>query len=126
MCKVGLWDFLKFSMCKDTVKYLKKQNDSLKQQLDLLKEEMKNIEVKIDGNSAHGEEHAGHVRQAGVTPDPETRKSLESLSQEYDEEKRFSSVIKQQIPRLETHLTELAIEVDKLSNAIDEALHYSP
>ena len=71
-------------MSKDTVKSLKKQNDSLKQQLDLLKEEMKNIQVKIDGNSvdhaneveAHGEDNGGHVRQAGVTPDPDTRKSL--------------------------------------------------
>ena len=60
-----------------------------------------------------------------TTPHKETEKSLEYLSNEYDDQKRLSLSTKQQISRLSTRLTEIATKVDSLSIAIDQAQQYS-
>ena len=111
----------KINMSKDTIKSLKKQNDDLKGQIESLKEEITKLQGKVDSNGitfAHGD-------YTCVMPDKETQKSLEFLSNEYDEQKRFNTSTKQQISNLSTRLTDLTIKVDKLSNMIEEAQQYS-
>ena len=56
-----------------------------------------------------------------TTLDKETEKSLEYLSNKYDDQKRLNLSTIQQISRLSTRLTEIATKVDSLSIAIDEA-----
>lgn len=102
-------------MSKDTIKSLKKQNDDLKGQVDYLKEEIMKLQ----------EVRTTLTKSNCTTPDKETEKSLEYLSNEYDDQKRLNLSTKQQISRLSTRFTEIATKVDSLSIAIDEAQQYS-
>ena len=106
-------------MSKDTIKSLKKQNDDLKGQVDSLKGEMIKLQEDVCSN------RTTLTKSNYTTPDKETQKSLEYLSNEYDDQKRFNTSTNQQISRLSTRLTELATKVDSLSIAIDEAQQYS-
>ena len=79
-------------MSKDTIKSLKKQNDDLKGQIDSLKGKiMKLQEVSSNRTTL--------TKSNCTTPDKETEKSLEYLSNEYDD-KRLSLSTKQQIDLL--------------------------
>ena len=67
-------------MSKDTIKSLKKQNDDLKGQVDSLKVEiMKLQEVSSNRTTL--------TKSNCTTPHKETEKSLEYLSNEYDDQK---------------------------------------
>ena len=96
-------------MSKDTIKSLKKQNDDLKGQVDSLKVEiMKLQEVSSNRTTL--------TKSNCTTPHKETEKSLEYLSNEYDDQKRLNLSTKQQISCLSTRFTEIATKVAKLSN----------
>ena len=103
-------------MSKDTIKSLKKENDDLKAQTESIIEELKKVKDLV--NSKEGD----HICS---TSNKETLKSVEYLSKEYDDQKRFTQAVKQQISRLETRVTEIAVKLDSLSNSIDEVQQYS-
>ena len=103
-------------MSKDTIKSLKKENDDLKAQTESIMEELKKVKDLV--NSKEGD----HIC---LTSNKETLKSVEYLSKEYDDQKRFTQAVKQQISRLETCVTEIAVKLDSLSNSIDEVQQYS-
>ncbi|CAB3988999.1 Hypothetical predicted protein [Paramuricea clavata] len=108
-------------MSKDTIKSLKKENDDLKAQTESIMEELKKVKDLVNSkeiNIAKGD----HICS---TSNKETLKSLEYLSKEYDDQKRFTQAVKQQISRLETRVTEIAVKLDSLSNSIDEVQQYS-
>ena len=103
-------------MSMDTIKSLKKENDDLKAQTESIMEELKKAKDLV--NSKEGD----HICS---TSNKETLKSVEYLSKEYDDQKRFTQAVKQQISRLETRVTEIAVKLDSLSNSIDEVQQYS-
>ena len=106
-------------MSKDTIKSLKKQKDDLKGQVDSLKGKIMKLQEEVSSNRTI------LTKSNCTTPHKETEKSLEYLSNEYDDQKRLSLSTKQQISRLSTRLTEIATKVDSLSIAIDQAQQYS-
>ena len=101
-------------MSKDTIKSLKKQNDDLKGQVDSLKVEIMKRQEEVSSN------RTTLTKSNCTTPHKETEKSLEYLSNGYDDQ-RLNLSTKQQISCLSTHFTEIATKVDSLSIAIDEA-----
>ena len=70
-------------MSKNTIKSLKKQNDNLKGQVDSLKGKI----IKLQEVSSN---RMTLTKSNCTTPDKETEKSLEYLSNEYDDQKRLN------------------------------------
>ena len=87
---------------KDTIKSLKKQNDDLKGQVDSLKREIIKLQEEVSSN------RTTLTKSNCTTPHKETEKSLEYLSNEYDDQKRLNLSTKQQISCLRNRLTEIA------------------
>ena len=106
-------------MSKDTIKSLKKQNDDLKGQVDSLKGKIIKLQEEVSSN------RMTLTKSNCTTPDKETEKSLEYLSNEYDDQKQLNLSTKQQISCLSTRFTEIATKVDSLSIAIGEAQQYN-
>ena len=107
------------SQSKDTIKSLRKRNDNLKNEIDILREEFKKVEEAVASREN------SHDIQKCQSPSIETQKSLEFLGDEYDDLNRFCQGANQQISRLDTRLTEIAEKVELISNSIDEAQEYS-
>ena len=107
------------NMSKDTIKSLKKQNDDLKGHVDSLKGKIIKLQEEVSSN------RTTLTKSNCTTPDKETEKSLEYLSNQYDDQKRLNLSTKQQISCLSTRFTEIATKVDSLSIAIGEAQQYS-
>ena len=80
-------------MSKGTIKSLKEQNDDLKGQVDSLKGEIIKLQEEVCSN------RTTLTKSNYTTPDKETQKSLEYLSNEYDDQKRFNTSTNQQISR---------------------------
>ena len=108
-------------MSKDTIKSLKKENDELKAQTESIMKELKTVKELVsckDVNVTKGDHTCSTLNK-------ETMKSLEYFSKEYDDQKELVQVVKQQISRLESRVTEIAIKLDSISNSIDEVVQYS-
>ena len=102
----------------DNIKSLKKENDELKIQLEDLREEFKKFQqstiAKISGNGT----------QLSSSPDPETLKGLEFLSDGYDDLKSFRDHAMGQMDRLNNRLDSIEKQICRLSDAIEEAQRY--
>ena len=81
-------------MSKDTIKSLKKQKDDLKGQVDPLKGKIMKLQEEVSSN------RTTLTKSNCTTPHKETEKSLEYLSNEYDDQKRLSLSTKQQISQV--------------------------
>ena len=109
-------------MSKDTVKSLKKENNELKAEIESMRKDLKKLEQDIKSTEARSISNAETTCSA---MDKETVKSLEYLSNEYDDLQRFRSSSKQQLSRLESRLATVEEKIENLSKSIDEAEQYS-
>jgi chromosome segregation ATPase len=101
---------------------LKKENDDLKLEVSSLKSDLKNLEASIErritqSNVQHGDR--------STRPDNETKKSLEFLSNSYDDLSNFRKTAKIEFERLDKRLDCLEAKVDGITNAIDNLECYS-
>jgi predicted nucleic acid-binding Zn-ribbon protein len=109
-------------MSKDTIKSLKKENDELRVEIESMMNDFKKLVQDVKSSEARSTTNA---EMASPALDKESVKSLEYLSNEYDDLHRFRNSSKQQMSRLESRLTVLAENVENPSKSIDEAEQYS-
>ena len=108
-------------MSKDTIKSLKKQNDELKAEIECIRKDFK----KLEQDAKISEARSTQNDDSGSTPDKETLKSLEYLSNEYDDVRRSQSSAKQRFSKFESRLNVLEEKVEGLSKSIVEMEEYS-
>jgi hypothetical protein len=108
-------------MAQPTVKSLKKENEQLKIMIEALTSDFKRLEAGLESH----ESAIAKSKETHSSPDAETVKSLEFMSNEYDELNNFRATAKQTFSALNTRLSELTENVDKISNAICDLEQYS-
>ena len=96
-------------MVKDTVQSLKAENDKLKEKVEEVFAELKEVQENLKGNRA-----GGHVASAS---DSDALKSLDFLSKEYDDLNKFRDRTLDKISTLEKSLKQLSTEVSKVSTS---------
>lgn len=106
----------------DTVKSLKKENDELKSQMDILRKEFKNLEATLDRRIAQSNDRND---SHSCLSDNETSKSLEFLSSSYDDLSSFRHEAKIEFDQLNKKLNSLTKRVDEIADAIDNIERYS-
>ena len=101
-------------MTKDNVLKLRKENDQLKTQLDEFRREMEAMKNKMDSlppvqDSTHSE----------------LEKSMQFLSEEYDDKRHDKSTVQQDLKRLESRFYEIDTKVHEIDEAIESVMRYS-
>jgi len=100
---------------------LKQENQALKEQLDTLLKGVKSLKdkCKSEGTShASGDNGAAQTNNA---PNAESERSLQFLSEEYDDLTAANSDVLVQLKQIMHRLLDLSNEVERVSNAIDKA-----
>jgi chromosome segregation ATPase len=98
----------------DSIKALRKENEALKGELKSVVADMLTLKAKFEEQSPPSQ-----------TSTSEQAKSLQYLSDEYDDLKLFKSSTEKEIKRLNTRLTEISLKVDSISDHIDSIEQYS-
>ena len=98
----------------DSIKALRKENEALKDQLQSVISDMLILKAEFEERS-----------KPLHTSSSEQEKSLQYLSDEYDDLKSFKSSTEKEIKRLNTRLTEISLKVDNVSDQIDSIEQYS-
>ena len=109
------------NMSQPTVKSLKKENDQLKNKMESLIKDFRRLEAGLEEQ----ESAMLKSKDRSTSPDTDTIKSLEFMSEEYDELNNFRATAKRELLSLNTRLSELKSSVDTISNAIDDLQQYS-
>ena len=107
----------------DTVKSLRKRNDNLQAQFEMLKKEFKNLQSSL----ADREVQAASESNSGShdNDDIESVKSLQFLRASYDSLSAFRKEAKEQLQGLTTKLKCLVEQVGEIAEAIDAIDQYS-
>ena len=105
----------------DTVKSLKLENEELKTQVNMLRKDFKNLEATLERRIAQSND----TKDAHSSISNETSKSLEFLSNGYDELSSFRREAKNEFVQLNKKLDNLTTRVDEIGEAIDNIEHYS-
>ena len=110
-------------MPTDTVKSLRKKNDHLQAQLQVLQNEFKNLESSLADRDVQAATESNGGCHDNV--DIESVKSLEFLSAGYDSLSAFRKEAKEQLQSLTKKLNSLAEQVGEIAEAIDAIDRYS-
>ena len=105
----------------DTVKSLKLENEELKTQVNMLRKEFKNLEATLDRRIAQSND----TKDVHSSISNETSKSLDFLSNGYDELSSFRCEAKNEFAQLNKKLDNLTTRVDEIGKAIDNIERYS-
>jgi chromosome segregation ATPase len=111
----------KENIMPDTVTSLRKENDALKIQINGLKDEFKKLEALM-------REQGESLKRSKPDNDEQVKecvRSSEFLSSKYDTINADQSIIKQELQRLSSKITEVAMKVDNIGSAIDDLQQYS-
>ena len=107
-------------MPQETIKSVKKENDILKQQLEDLRKEFNNFQqTRIAKMSKQ------HGDQSASSSNLDTIKSLEFLSNQYDDLLAFSDCAKKQMQQFNDRLHFIEKQVARIDTALDEVQRYS-
>ena len=109
-------------MPKETIASLKQQNQSLKQQVDALCKEVKALKGSFATTEAVNENRITAVTNASNV---ETARSLQYLSDEYDDLSASNSSVSVQLKQISHRLNVLSAQVERVANAINDAEEYS-
>lgn len=101
-------------MSDTNIKAIRKENEALKAKLEAVVREMSTLKEKLDKQC-----------QPLQSSSNEQAKSLQYLSDEYDDLKLFKSSTDKEIKRLDTKLTDIILKFDKISEQIDAIEQYS-
>jgi septal ring factor EnvC (AmiA/AmiB activator) len=97
----------------DFIKALRKENEALKGELKSVVADMLTLKAKFEEQSPPSQ-----------TSTSEQAKSLQYLTDEYDDLKLFKSSTEKETKRLNTRLTEISLKVDSISDHIDSIEQY--
>ena len=109
-------------MPKETITSLKQQNQSLKQQVDALCQDVKSLKESFAATEAVNENRIIAVTNASNV---ETARSLQYLSDEYDDLSASNSRVSVQLKQISHRLNVLSAQVERVANAINDAEEYS-
>ena len=116
-------------MPKESVTSLKQQNQDLKDKVDALWKEIKQLKekVRVDSAITFGAEAAVTSGNSNnnASNDETVSRSLQYLSDEYDDLSASNSGVVDQLKALSRRLNKLSAEVTRVGNAIDEVEEYS-
>ena len=102
-------------MPKETIASLKQQNQSLEQQVDALCKEVKSLKESFAATEAVNENKITAVTNAS---NDETARSLQYLSDEYDDLSASNSSVSVQLKQISHLLNVLSAQVELVANAI--------
>lgn len=100
---------------KDNVKYLRKDNDQLKKQLQELTKDFENVKSKM----------AEQRRNLASPVAQPNEQDMQFLSDQYDDLLKSGTSLEDEIGKLARKLDSLAKDVDRIDKAIDDILSYS-
>ena len=109
-------------MPKETIASLKQQNQSLEQQVDALCKEVKSFKESFAATEAVNENKITAVTNASNV---ETARSLQYLSDEYDDLSASNSSVSVQLKQISHRLNVLSAQVKRVANAINDAEEYN-
>lgn len=109
-------------MPRESVTSLKQENQALKDQVDALFKEVKSLKDKC---KTEGTTQASGDNSSNKTANAESERSLQFLSDEYDDLTAANSEFLVQLKQITRRLHDLSNQVERVSNAIDEAEDYS-
>lgn len=115
-------------MPKESVTSLKQQKQDLKDKVDALSKEITQLKekVRVDSAITFGAEAATSGKSINNASNDETvSRSLQYLSDEYDDLSASNSGVVDQLKALSRRLNKLSAEVTRVGNAIDEVEEYS-
>ena len=116
-------------MPKESVTSLKQQNQDLKDKVDALSKEITQLKekVRVDSAITFGAEAAATSGNSinNASNDETVSRSLQYLSDEYDDLSASNSGVVDQLKALSRRLNKLSAEVTRVGNAIDEVEEYS-
>ena len=112
-------------MPTDTVKSLRKKNDKLQAQLEVLQNEFKNLEYSLADKEVQVASESNGGSHVNDDIDNESVKCLEFLSAEYDSLSAFRKEAKEQLQGLTKKLNSLVEQVGEIAEAIDAIDRYS-
>ena len=107
----------------DSAATLKKKNQALKVQIDVLSEELNNLKAQLSAQAVASP--ANSDKNYPESSAAETETSLQYLSDKHDEFEIFQARAKQELTRLSNRLAELSIKVNEIGKAIDDMDDYS-
>ena len=104
---------------------LKKENDSLKNQIEVLTKDFKNLEEGLANEEIPSttEITTGNGREPGVHA--ETEKHLDFYSKSYDDLNLFNADAIAQLQQQKSLLNALSVQVEDIASAIEESQRYS-
>ena len=109
----------------DTVKSLRKKNDKLQAQLEVLQNEFKNLESSLAGREVQAASESNGGSHDNDNIDIESVKCLEFLSAENDSLSAFRKEAKEQLQGLTKKINSLVEQVGEIAEAIDAIARYS-
>ena len=109
-------------MPKETIAFLKQQNQSLKQQVDALCKEVKSLKESFAATEAVNENRITVVTNASNV---DTARSLQYLSDEYDDLLASNSSVSVRLKQISHRLNVLSAPMERVANAINDAEEYS-
>ena len=109
-------------MPKETIASLKQQNQSLEQQVDALCKEVKSLKESFAATEAVNENKLTAVTNAS---NDETARSLQYLSDEYDDLSASNSSVSVQLKQISHRLNVLSAQVERVANAMNDAEEYN-
>ena len=109
-------------MPRESVTSLKQENQALKEQLDALFKEVKSLKDKYQ---TEGTTQASDDNRRNKASNAESEIRLQFLSDEYDDLTAANSDVLVQFKQITRRLHDLSIQVERVSNAIDEVEDYS-
>ena len=104
------------------VKALQHQNDSMMKELQTLRNEFDRFQESLRSHEAEAIKHGG---QSQSGPDPETAKTLQFVSDEYDGLTGFCEVAKKDLAAFKNRLESLTVQVGEMEGALDDLVKYS-
>lgn len=105
-------------MTRETVTSLKQENQALMVQIDALFKKVKSLKEKCQ---TEGTTQASGVNSSNKASNAESERSLQFLSDKYDDLTAANSDILVQLKQITRRLHELSNQVERVSTAIDEA-----
>ena len=109
-------------MPKETIASLKQQNQSLEQQVDALCKEVKSLTESFAATEAVNENKITAVTNAS---NDETARSLQYLSDEYDDLSASNSSVSVQLKQISHRLNVISAQVERVANAMNDAEEYN-
>ena len=109
----------------ETVKSLKVENDALKTQVNHLKEDLKSFQDTMLKKIQVLSNNKATPSQSELPSNVEMAKSIDYLSNEYDDFNRFRAFAEKEFNRFNKRLEELTSNANEVANAIDEIQKYS-